>query len=584
MAKPIVVEPSQAWDGNDGPWSTFAIRVGTPAQLFRVLASTTAPETWVVGKDGCISTDPPGCANDRGNLYNNSTSSTWKFQGNYALGIELNLPYTENFDNGGYGYDTLGVGYPGSGGPTMDQQVVAAIDTKDFYLGNLGLTPRPVNFTWDDPTQSFLSTLKDQKVIPSLSFGYNAGAQYRLKKAVASLTLGGYDSSRFTPNNISFNFASDISRDLVVGLQSIKFSDSETQNEELLIGGGILSFIDSTVPHIWLPLDACRAFEKAFGITYDNKTDLYLVNDSLHDTLKQQDASLSFILGNQIDGGDAVNITFPYAAFDLTVGSPIVNTSQSYFPLRRAANDSQYTLGRTFLQESFLTVDYERSTFHVSQAIWTSNASQNITTILSVDDSTPTLSPSKPDPSHKLSTGATIGIIVAAVCFCLLLIGAAIGWFLWRRGKRRKSEKISENNIGEKSEIEDTSPQKPNELHSDANTPGEVEGDGTFYGNNNKHGLEMEGSPGRDSSRAEAPGTHGGVEIEGSRGGIEMEGSRVPEMDGGQGEVFELPAGDYLMAGTGRERRGRRSPGTSRSQATSYNPAEARSPTSPTSP
>ena len=61
----------------------------------------------------------------------------------------------------------------------MDQQVIAAIDTKDFYLGSLGLTPRPVNFTWDDPTQSFLSTLKNQSIIPSLSFGYNAGAQYR---------------------------------------------------------------------------------------------------------------------------------------------------------------------------------------------------------------------------------------------------------------------------------------------------------------------------------------------------------------------------------------------------------------------
>ena len=137
-----------------------------------------------------------------------------------------------------------------------------------------------------------------------------------------------------------------------MGLQSIKFSDSDTQNKELLPGGGILCFIDSTVPHIWLPLDACRAFEEAFGITYDSKTGLYLVNDSLHDTLKQQDASLSFILGNQVDGGDTVNITFPYASFDLIVGSPIVNTSQSYFPLRRAANDSQFTLGRTFLQES----------------------------------------------------------------------------------------------------------------------------------------------------------------------------------------------------------------------------------------
>ena len=137
-----------------------------------------------------------------------------------------------------------------------------------------------------------------------------------------------------------------------MSIQSIKFSDSDTQNKELLPGGGIFSFIDSTVPHIWLPLDACRAFEKAFGITYDSETELYLVNDSLHNTLKQQDASLSFILGNQVDGGDVVNITFPYAAFDLIVGSPIVNTSQPYFPLRRAANDSQYTLGRTFLQES----------------------------------------------------------------------------------------------------------------------------------------------------------------------------------------------------------------------------------------
>lgn len=150
-----------------------------------MLASTTVPETWVIGKGGCTSDDPSGCANDRGNLYNNSTSSTWEFKGNYALGVELNLPYTENYDNGVYGYETLGTGYQGSGGPTLDHQVIAAIYTKDFYLGSLGLTPRPVNFTWDDPTQSFLSTLKDQSKIPSLSFGYNAGAQYR-----PSLLLG----------------------------------------------------------------------------------------------------------------------------------------------------------------------------------------------------------------------------------------------------------------------------------------------------------------------------------------------------------------------------------------------------------
>lgn len=34
------VTPSGKWDGNDAPWSTVMIRVGTPVQLFRVLPST----------------------------------------------------------------------------------------------------------------------------------------------------------------------------------------------------------------------------------------------------------------------------------------------------------------------------------------------------------------------------------------------------------------------------------------------------------------------------------------------------------------------------------------------------------------
>jgi len=163
--------------------------------------------------------------------------------------------------------------------------------------------------------------------------------------------LGGYDASRFTPNNVDFQFASDISRDLVVGLQSITFSDSKTTDQHLL-SEGILTFIDATVPHIWLPQDACTLFEDAFGITYNNTVDRYLVNDTVHKQLQSQNASVSFVLGNDVNGGATVNITLPYAAFDLQVGTPIVNSTQNYFPLRRAANDTQYTLGRTFLQEA----------------------------------------------------------------------------------------------------------------------------------------------------------------------------------------------------------------------------------------
>lgn len=171
------------------------------------------------------------------------------------------------------------------------------------------------------------------------------------KEVDGSLTLGGYDASKFEPNGINFEMAADISRDLVVGLQAITYTDAKHTSSHLL-NEGILTFIDATVPQIWLPQDSCTLFEDAFGITYNDTVNRYLVNDTTHDALLAQNASLTFVIGNDISGGATVNITFPYAAFDLEIGSPIVNPTQSYFPLRRAANDTQFTLGRTFLQEA----------------------------------------------------------------------------------------------------------------------------------------------------------------------------------------------------------------------------------------
>jgi hypothetical protein len=63
---PFNFAPSQAWEGNDGPWSTFVIRVGTPEQLFHVLISTIGQETWVPVPEGCIVTDPKNCGVLRG--------------------------------------------------------------------------------------------------------------------------------------------------------------------------------------------------------------------------------------------------------------------------------------------------------------------------------------------------------------------------------------------------------------------------------------------------------------------------------------------------------------------------------------
>jgi hypothetical protein len=165
-----------------------------------------------------------------------------------------------------------------------------------------------------------------------------------------SLVLGGYDSSRAGNNITTFPLGEDISRDLTVGLQAITTSLQGT--DHTLLPQGIYTFIDSTVPHIWLPLTACQRFEAIFGLTWDPITDLYLVNDTLHLSLLNQNPIFTFILGNTTQGGPSMNIVLPYASFDLFVDYPIVANQTRYFPIMRAANDTQYTLGRAFLQEA----------------------------------------------------------------------------------------------------------------------------------------------------------------------------------------------------------------------------------------
>jgi hypothetical protein len=144
----------------------------------------------------------------------------------------------------------------------------------------------------------------------------------------------------------------DVSRDLVIGIQSITMANSTNSQISLLPSGGIFAFVDSTLPYIWLPLDACQAFERAFGLTWNQTSEMYLVNNTLHSTLVASNANVTFTLGVGKSGGDTIDVVLPYASFDLTASPPLVQNSTSYFPLKRAANETQYTLGRAFLQEA----------------------------------------------------------------------------------------------------------------------------------------------------------------------------------------------------------------------------------------
>lgn len=283
--------------------------------------------------------------------------------------------------------------------------------------------------------------MSENNVIPSTSWSYLAGASYRSYpvSAFASLTFGGYDSTRFRGDqNLTLAGGSDEFRPMLLGIESI------TSDADILLSDPIITALDSTVAQIWLPVSACQAFESAFGLVWNETYSLYIVDDSQHAALMANNRSITFTLSTGIASSpDRLNITLPYAAFDMMAGPPLVvgNEPLRYFPLKRAANETQHTLGRTFLQEVYMIADYSRGRITLYPAVYPEgDVPSNIVTICP-PNSTTCISPiSRPSQqSTNLATGAIAGIAVGGVLAALIL-GLAV-FYLRRRHRKPLPEK-----------------------------------------------------------------------------------------------------------------------------------------------
>ncbi|KAM0804566.1 aspartic peptidase domain-containing protein [Usnea florida] len=479
VPSPISWPPSGQWDGDDGKWSSFALRVGSPQQTVRVLVSTTSHVTFVILPGGC----PPekngtgnglNCTQSRGGTFNPLRSSSWKGFGNYPLDIELNLGYN---DLATFGLDTITLGDKNStGGLTMKSQVVAGLETHDFYTGMFGLGHQSANYTYsanpynlsaDISNPSLLEYLKSSSLIPSLSWGYNAGAPYRLSGTFGSLTLGGSDASRYTANNVSFSLDPDVNRDMVVGLQSISLTDA-TRLAVPLLPSAILTFIDSTFPWIYLPIDACEAFEKELGLTWNETAFMYLINDTLHQTLIANNPSFTFTVGNYLTRGPLLTSCFHTQV--LTSMSHTIHLrshrSRGTSHCREAPTklstllaDSFYKkrahimvsllnlLGTLNLSHRYLITNYEDSSFSVHQAKFEEGLPEQIIAIPSINT---TALPRGPIPSRNttalprgsspVSKKTTLGISLGTTTGVVLLVFALI--FAIRKWRRRMARKL----------------------------------------------------------------------------------------------------------------------------------------------
>jgi len=390
----------------------------------------------VVLPEGCTPNDPPDCPTLRGYVFNTTDSSTWALQNpecHTAQTAFFELPtwpeaslrnYSQDFCE--FGFDTITLGWQGSDAPTLKNQLVAGFATKDFYLGSLGLTPRITNTTnFTTAAQGLLGTLRSQKIIPSASYGYTAGAYYKPKPIYGSLTLGGYDATRTGSENLTVTMSPEDQRGLLISIDSI------TSGSHSLLKSPILAIIDSTVPSIWLPTSVCKKIESAFGLVWDPASNLYPVNEDIHTNLTDSNSDITFRLST--GGGysnTTIDIVLPYASLDLDISFPLGgNQTSRYFPLRRADSEEQYTLGRVFLQEAYLVVDYDRHSFTVSQALFPdSSIPANLVHILPPNERI--IITQQPQGS-SLTAGAIAGIDVAAVVVILVFI-----FFVYRRQRR----------------------------------------------------------------------------------------------------------------------------------------------------
>ena len=162
--------------GNDGPWSTFNIAVGSPLQSVNVLPATGSPQTLVVLPQGCppnITAVYSDCASARGRLFAPGQSSTWRDGG---IGDITTLQALNVSRPADFGTDTVALGSTGAADVVI-HQAVGGVNALEYWLGEIGLGSD------DDAAQpgqpGILSSLRNMSIIRSRSYGYTAGNRYR---------------------------------------------------------------------------------------------------------------------------------------------------------------------------------------------------------------------------------------------------------------------------------------------------------------------------------------------------------------------------------------------------------------------
>ncbi|KAH7067170.1 aspartic peptidase domain-containing protein [Paraphoma chrysanthemicola] len=455
QAQPLSVPPTGRWEGIDGPWSTFILGVGDPLQSFGCVPALSIPVVFLpTESQQCNGNSSGACANRT--TFQPGKSKAYKKTGTFTaffgdfVSLLFNATGGSTEDAAPWGQDHVWLGNDTRHDIGLATQYVVAVESLDFFVGSFGLAIGATSPTGVS-RQTLLSALVNLQVIPSYSVSYTAGSFS--SDSTGSLILGGYDATRLDPKTTkSFNMTNQQNNTLMVYLKEVAILGFRPR---IWLGSTEIpnySFrIESVVPQMWLPKEACAIFEAAFHLTWNNDLGIYTLNETTRDSNLQQNLTIRFTLGISSVDGASQEYFFQYSAFDLQLYSPRVNTSTYYFPLKVAKYPSEYVLGRAFLQETYITIDYERSNFSLSQARAATGPS-NIVPILNSTSSTGGRNGTTNTGSTKqgLTPGASAGIGVGVGALALAVVGFVLRW---RKKWIFSPKKANEHERFEKSEL-----------------------------------------------------------------------------------------------------------------------------------
>jgi hypothetical protein len=284
----------------------------------------------------------------------------------------------------------------------------------------------------------------------------------------ASLTLGGYDAKRFNPS-ASVNFNLDPAyRIPTVNLRGVSVSTTSKQeslpsgwtssSRSLANASGIADpvIVDSSTPFMWLPTAVCDEFATALNLTYNEtlRTYLYPNTDAYHAFLNDSPFEFTFSLSSYddtdpskgVNGPGVVNVTISARAFAQNLRYPFESAIEQsqytvpYFPLRRSENAS-VVIGRVFLQEAYMVMEYDQGVFSINQALFPDDPNNDIS-LVAIERNPQSPYPAYTGTKSGLAPGVYAGIAVGVI---LAMTALLLTWCCCRRRSRAAKKKAAED-------------------------------------------------------------------------------------------------------------------------------------------